>query len=99
MDFVDRDYRCAVLLDSTPSDRDGFCNGYSAGKHRHEHLAEQGIQECRSDWEQYIGPIDSAGGANPRGSCFTALTLPTVKPERIRIISYIFECQIMPLDT
>ena len=69
----------------------GFCEGYPARRHNHEKEADIGLREARADWVRYIGPVDIAGGCNPFSGHFASLTLPTCKPERLRIISYVFE--------
>ena len=78
-------------LDLTQYNTQGFCDGYPARRHNHEKEADNGSREARADWVRYIGPIDIAGGCNPFSGHFAALTLPTCKPERLRLISYIFE--------
>ena len=78
-------------LDLTRYDTQGFCRDFPARRHNHEEEADNGSREARADWVRYIGPVDAAGGCNPFSGHFAALTLPTCKPERLRLISYVFE--------
>ena len=88
---VSEDETVSRPLDLTQYDTQGFCHGYPARIHDHEKEADDGSREARADWVRYIGPIDIAGGCNPFSGHFAALTLPTCKPERLRLVSYIFE--------
>lgn len=73
-------------------DIQGFCKGYSLRRHKYENKANEGSLQCRSDWEKFIGPIERWGCCNPSDGHFGAVVLPFCKPERLPIISYIFEC-------
>ena len=88
---VSEDETVSRPIDLTQYDTRGFCHGYPARIHNHEKEADDGSREARADWVRYIGPIDIAGGCNPFSGHFAALTLPTCKPERLRLISYIME--------
>lgn len=75
-------------------DIQGFCKGYSLRRHKFEDKANEGSLQCRADWEEFIGPIERWGCCNPWNGHFGAVVLPFCKPERLSIISYIFECAI-----
>ncbi|RAR08378.1 terpenoid synthase [Stemphylium lycopersici] len=47
--------------------------------------------EARSDWTKYIGPTEQFGGCNPINGNLTAVALPLTKPERLRLIAYVFK--------
>ena len=78
-------------LELTQYDTRGFCHGFPARRHNHEEEANNGSREARADWVRYIGPVDTAGGCNPFSGHFAALTLPTCKPETLRLISYVLD--------
>ncbi|KAL4953372.1 isoprenoid synthase domain-containing protein [Aspergillus filifer] len=63
----------------------GFCSGYELRRHHHEHLANEGSLRCRTDWEQFIGPIERWGSCNPWEGHFGAVVLPFCKPERLAL--------------
>ena len=88
---ISEDETISRPLDLAQYETQGFCNGYPARRHNHEKEADNGLREARADWVRYIGPVDTAGGCNPFSGHFASLTLPTCKPERLRIISYVFE--------
>lgn len=75
-------------------DLQGFCRDYPLRRHKFEDWANTGSQQCRNDWEQYIGPIERWGCCNPWEGHFSAVVLPFCRPDRIAIISYCFECEI-----
>lgn len=74
-------------------DIQGFCKGYTLRRHKFEDKANEGSLQCRADWEEFIGPIERWGCCNPWNGHFGAVVLPFCKPERLSIISYIFECR------
>ena len=88
---VSQDETIFRALDLNQYDTQGFCRGFPARRHNHEVEADNGSREARADWVRYIGPVETAGGCNPFSGHFAALALPTCKPERLRIISYLFE--------
>lgn len=88
---ISEDETISRPLDLAQYETQGFCNGYPARRHNHEKEADNGLREARADWVRYIGPVDIAGGCNPFSGHFASLTLPTCKPERLRLISYVFE--------
>lgn len=73
-------------------DIQGFCKEYSLRRHTFEDKANEGSLQCRADWEDFIGPIERWGCCNPWDGHFGAVVLPFCKPERLPIISYVFEC-------
>ncbi|OJJ72250.1 hypothetical protein ASPBRDRAFT_675371 [Aspergillus brasiliensis CBS 101740] len=77
------------------SDIQGFCHNYPLRRHKYEDQANKGSQQCRDDWEQYIGPIERWGCGNPWEGHFAAVVLPFCRPDRIAIISYCFEYAFM----
>src|SRR6201996_2916112 len=90
MDVADDD-SIFTVLHLSEYDTQGFCHNYPARRHNYGHEADKGSRDARADWVRYIGPITQAGGCNPFSGHFAALTLPTCKPERLRLIAYIFE--------
>src|SRR6202012_2150657 len=72
---------------------DGFCHNYALRRHKHEQNANEGSFRCRDDWRKYIGPIERWGSCNPYDGHFAAVVLPLCKPERLALVSYIFECK------
>ncbi|GLB12133.1 terpene cyclase [Aspergillus tubingensis] len=76
-------------------DLQGFCRDYPLRRHKFEDWANTGSQQCRNDWEQYIGPIERWGCCNPWEGHFSAVVLPFCRPDRIAIISYCFEYAFM----
>ncbi|KAL4961087.1 bifunctional terpene synthase/polyprenyl synthetase family protein [Aspergillus stella-maris] len=80
----------SIVERSTPNIA-GFCSDYELRRHNHEHLANEGSLRCRTDWEQFIGPIERWGSCNPWEGHFGAVVLPFCKPERLAVICYIFE--------
>lgn len=80
------------LVQNSESGIDKFCCGYELRRHKFEHNANEGSRRCREDWDRYIGPIERWGSWNPFDGHFAAVVLPTCKPERLSLASYIFEC-------
>jgi ophiobolin F synthase len=74
-------------------DTHGLCADYTLRRHKWEAEANAGCHEARLDWIRYIGPIEQFGGCNPINGNFSAVALPLVKPERLRLIAYFFECK------
>ncbi|RAK95857.1 terpenoid synthase [Aspergillus ibericus CBS 121593] len=72
----------------------GFCVAYPLRRHHFEDRANEGSSQCRADWETYIGPTERWGCGNPWEGHFAAVVLPFCRPDRIAIISYIFEYSI-----
>ncbi|KAJ9364273.1 geranylgeranyl pyrophosphate synthase [Paecilomyces variotii] len=73
------------------SDIEGFCDGYALRRHKFEDKAIEGSLQCREDWLKYIGPIERWGCNSPWEGHFGTVVLPLCKPERLGVISYIFE--------
>ena len=71
----------------------GLCTNYTFRRHKYEAEANAGCREARSDWIKYIGPIEQFGGCNPINGNFSAVVLPLCKPERLRLIAYVLECE------
>lgn len=69
----------------------GLAQDFQLRRHKYECLADAGSREARQDWIKHIGPLDVAGCVNPWSGNFAAITLPTCRPERLKIITYIFE--------
>jgi hypothetical protein len=80
-----------VVGRQTP-DIDGLCHDYTLRRHKHEQRANEGSFRCRADWTNYIGPIERWGCCNPYEGHFSSVVLPLCKPERLELVSYIFEC-------
>jgi hypothetical protein len=70
----------------------GLCSNYILRRHKCEVEANPGCREARLDWIKYIGPIEQFGGCNPINGNFSAVVLPLSKPERLRLIAYVLEC-------
>lgn len=86
----------SVLVARDASDIDGLCHGYELRRHKHQQNANEGSLHCREDWTRYIGPIERWGNCNPYEGHFAAVVLPMCKPERLPLVSYIFECKDLP---
>ena len=69
----------------------GFSSGFKLRRHKYEHLADEGSRQCRSDWLRCVGPVDKFGNCNPYSGHFGAVVIPLCKPERLRVVAYIFE--------
>jgi ophiobolin F synthase len=74
-------------------DTHGLCSKYTLRRHKYESEANAGCYEARSDWIKYVGPADLFGGCNPIDGNFSALALPLCKPERLRLVAYVIECE------
>jgi len=85
----------STIVDPTTYDTRGFCNGFELRRHEFEGEANEGSRQARSDWIRRIGPIEKFGNCNPYSGHFAALVLPLCIPERLRLISYIFEYAFM----
>lgn len=83
----------SVRVARDASDIDGLCHGYELRRHKHEQNANEGSFRCRKDWTRYIGPIERWGNCNPYEGHFASVVLPMCKPERLALVSYIFECE------
>jgi len=88
------DDETSYLVSLSRYETQNLCSGYTLRRHRFEFEANIGCHEARLDWIKYIGPIEEFGGCNPINGNFTALVLPLVKPERVRLLAYIIECKI-----
>ena len=80
-------------VDLSQYDTHGLCENYSLRRHKFESEANAGCQEARRDWIDYIGPVEQFGNCNPTNGNFTAVVLPLCLPERLRMVSYILECE------
>ncbi|KAE8369819.1 isoprenoid synthase domain-containing protein [Aspergillus caelatus] len=78
-------------VERSAPDIEGFCHHYAMRQHKYEEKANLGSLQCRADWVKYIGPIERWGSCNPYEGHFGSVVLPLCKPERLAIISYIFE--------
>lgn len=85
------------LLDIREYDTQGLCQNYLLRRHKHEVQANLGSYEARLDWIRLIGPVDQFGGCNPINGHFAAVVLPLCLPERLRLVSYILECELNTL--
>jgi ophiobolin F synthase len=74
-------------------DTHGLCRDYPLRRHKWEAEANAGCHEARLDWIKYVGPSDDFGVANPINGNIVAMALPLAKPERLRLVSYLFECK------
>lgn len=83
----------SVRVPRDAADIDGLCHGYELRRHKHEQKANEGSFRCREDWTRYIGPIERWGNCNPYEGHFASVVLPMCKPERLVLVSYIFECE------
>jgi hypothetical protein len=81
------------LVDLSSYDTRGLCENFVLRRNIHETEANIGSQEARTDWIDYIGPIEEFGGCNPFDGNFTSLVLPLCKPDRIKLAAYIHECE------
>ncbi|KAJ4398409.1 geranylgeranyl pyrophosphate synthetase [Neurospora sp. IMI 360204] len=88
---MEMDNDTSELLDISRYDTQGFGHGYTLRRHKAERLANAGCYEARQDWIQYIGPAEEFGNCNPINGNFVAVALPLTKPERLRLVAYIFE--------
>lgn len=70
----------------------GFCRNFTLRRSKREAEANAESHEARVDWIKYIGPLDEFGGCNPINGNFSAVVLPLIKPERLRVVAYILEC-------
>ncbi|KAG2026212.1 hypothetical protein GB937_001719 [Aspergillus fischeri] len=93
-DLTSSDQTSYLVPRSSP-DIEGFCKGYPLRRHRFEHESNKGALQCRADWNEFISPIERWGCCNPWEGNFAAVVLPFCKPERLAIISYIFEYAFM----
>jgi hypothetical protein len=83
------------LLHIGEYDTHGFCEDYQLRRHKYEAEANSGSYEARQDWIRLIGPVDQFGGCNPVNGNFTAVVLPFCLPERLRLVSYVLECEMI----
>jgi hypothetical protein len=83
----------SYLVEITHYDTNSLCSNYTLRRHKDESEANAGCQEARADWTKYIGPIKQYGGYNPINGNFTAVVLPLSRPERVRLIAYVLECE------
>lgn len=83
----------SYLVNRPSRDIHGFCEDYPLGRYKFEEEANKGSSQCRRDWTKYIGLIERWGSCNPWEGHFGAVVLPFCRPERLAIISYIFECK------
>ncbi|KAK5938994.1 hypothetical protein PMZ80_008301 [Knufia obscura] len=88
--FPDED-ELSSQVDIPRDNTEGLGKGFALRRHKCESEADEGSREARADWAKLIGPPTVAGCCNPFSGHFNALVLPTCLPERLRIISYIFE--------
>lgn len=87
------DEKYSDAIDTSQFDTHGLVQSLRARKHQNEDLANEGTRQARRDWLKYVGDLDDEpGGGGCVNGHFAALTLPTCKPERLRIIAYIYEC-------
>jgi hypothetical protein len=83
----------SYLVPISQYDTHGLCSNYTLRRHKCEVDAKAGCLEARSDWIKYIGPVEQFGGCNPINGNFTVVVLPLSKPERLRLIAYVLECE------
>ncbi|KAJ5813261.1 geranylgeranyl pyrophosphate synthase [Penicillium pulvis] len=81
----------SYLVSRPVPDIDGFCHNYTLRRHKYEQNANEGSSRCRDDWRKYIGPIERWGSCNPFDGHFASVVLPLCKPERLALVSYVFE--------
>ncbi|EUC50502.1 hypothetical protein COCMIDRAFT_82073 [Bipolaris oryzae ATCC 44560] len=72
-------------------DTHGLCRNFPVRRHKWEAETNAGCHEARSDWIKYIGPTVDFGNANPINGNLVAIALPLAKPERLSLITYVFE--------
>jgi hypothetical protein len=87
------DDQVALPLDISSYDTYGFCLDYPLARHKFEVEANAGSHEARLDWAKYVGLTDQFGGCNPINGNFTAVVLPLCRPERLRLVAYVLECE------
>lgn len=85
--------KTSYLVSRSVPDIDGFCHDYTLRRHKYEQNANEGSSRCRDDWRKYIGPIERWGSCNPFDGHFASVVLPLCKPERLALVSYVFECK------
>jgi hypothetical protein len=85
--------KTSYIVSRPASDIDGFCHDYTLRRHKYEQNANEGSFRCRDDWRKYIGPIERWGSCNPFNGHFASVVLPLCKPERLGLVSYVFECK------
>lgn len=83
----------SYIVNLSDYDTKGLCSNYTLRRHTHETEANAGCYEARSDWLKYIGLVEQFGGCNPVNGNFSAVVLPLCRPERLRLVAYILECQ------
>jgi ophiobolin F synthase len=84
----------SYLVPLSHYDSQHLSSSYTLRRHKFESEANTGCHEARLDWIKYIGPIEQFGGCNPINGNFSAVSFPLAKPERLRLIAYVFECKI-----
>ncbi|KAJ5670875.1 isoprenoid synthase domain-containing protein [Penicillium longicatenatum] len=83
--------KTSYIVSRPASGIDGFCHDYTLCRHKYEQNANEGSFRCRDDWRKYIGPIERWGSCNPFNGHFASVVLPLCKPERLGLVSYVFE--------
>ncbi|KFA70092.1 Atr13 [Stachybotrys chlorohalonatus IBT 40285] len=70
----------------------GMAANYDLRRHKFESLANDGSHEMRADVRRWVGNPSDFGGCNPINGHIIALTMPMIKPDRVKIAGYIYEC-------
>jgi hypothetical protein len=74
-------------------DTRGLCSGFQLRRHKFESEANAGSHEARLDWIKHVGPLNQFGVCNPVNGHLVAMVLPLCKPERMRLLGYVYECK------
>ena len=95
-DVPNRSSHTGITLDFSKYDTKGFRTECPLAINEAEHEANQGAHEARLDWIKHMGREPRFGCVNSLNGHFGALTIPECRPERLRWISYIYDCEDIP---
>jgi ophiobolin F synthase len=86
------DYQYSTIIDSSPYDKQGLCNGIDLRRHVAADLEDVGAFRVQEDYRRLVGPLEKPykGGL---GSDFSFITVavPECLPDRLEITSYALE--------
>jgi hypothetical protein len=91
-----QDDETSSLLDISTFDTHGLCSDYLLRRHNFASEADAGCEELRRDWREYIGPLKTEASCNSLDGNFWALVLPLSREDRLRLIGYLGECELLP---
>ncbi|KAF1941380.1 terpenoid synthase [Clathrospora elynae] len=92
---IAEDDQVSDIMDIAQYNTHGLCPGYVLRRNKAEAEADGGSEDARADWVKYIGPIDRYGSWNPFNGHVCATLYPTCLPERLRLVSYLWEYAFM----